>query len=149
MSLNFAMYLLEQGAISDEQLTRALRDSLASQTSLGELAMREGKMTMKQVYEVLRFQAGRSASFGEIARHCGFLGRADLADLLYVQSEEQLSVIDALLLQQAISPDVVERYRSEYQTVKLQENRRMTLGEAFGRQSPGSASRFAIWESRS
>lgn len=83
----FASYLHTRGIITGEQLAQALKLQLANRPLLGNLAMREGKITANQFMKIIMAQANsQSRSFGSIAVELGFLTQNDVADLLILQS---------------------------------------------------------------
>lgn len=130
MSLNLGVYLVDQGAISPKQFTEAVKESLKRKTPIGELAMREHKLRMNQVYEILRRQADRKASFGKLAIEAGYLNRTQLAELLYIQSEEEPPIAQILIEQGAIHPLELETHRRNFQSQISNRPRRNALGEA-------------------
>lgn len=130
MSLNLGVYLVDEGAITAEQFTEAVKESLKRKTPLGELALRERKLRMNQVFEILRMQATRRASFGKLAVDAGYLNRAQLAELLYVQSEEVPPVTQILVEQGAILPYELEDHRQSFQKQVASRPQRNALSEA-------------------
>lgn len=130
MSLNLGVYLVDQGAITPQQFTAAVKESLKRKTPIGELAMREHKLRMNQVYEILRLQADRKASFGRLAIEAGYLNRTQLAELLYIQAEEEPPIGQILVEQGAILPRDLETHRRNLQTQISNRPRRNALGDA-------------------
>ena len=84
-------------------LIEAIRYQQSKRPQIAELAVRRGKMTMHQVFEVLKRQADKNRPFGEIARKMRFLTKRQLADLLLLQSELTPSISDALEVTSTLS----------------------------------------------
>ena len=79
----FASCLCEKGIITGGQFAEAVREQLSRRPILGLLAMREGKLTMKQSREILSAQAdAMEKPFGQLAVELGFLTREELVHLV-------------------------------------------------------------------
>lgn len=139
MSLNFGMYLVDQKAITPEQFTNAIRARLEDKVPLGQLALRRRKLSLSQVFEILRVQSGKPAPFGKLAMECGYLSEPQLAELLYYQSENERSITRLLIQQGAISSDVLDHHYQEYQQKMAKQSSRPVLDSAMvGRTSSGA-----------
>ena len=94
----FATYLYEQGIVSGDDFARAVSRQLSLRPLLGQVAIREKKLTVDQVKDLFMTQAqDQSKSFGELATEKGYLNREELDDLLKKQSESVKSVCDILV----------------------------------------------------
>ena len=113
--MHFGLYLVKSQVIDCEQFVTALELQLASRLQLGGLALETGKMTVKQVFKVLRLQCGTPAGlFGEIAVDQGFLNESDLSSLLVMQSVRQRSMAEIVIEHQFASKEEVLRYLESY-----------------------------------
>ncbi|NOY28603.1 MAG: hypothetical protein GXP28_00070 [Planctomycetes bacterium] len=85
--MKFGLYLVEHGMITTDQFVKALEVQLASRPLIGALAIETGKLSVKQVFSILRTQADMPHEmFGALAIQAGFLTKIDLDALLYEQS---------------------------------------------------------------
>ncbi len=85
--MQFGLFLVKQGAITPSQFIEALECQLASRPQVGALAIELGKLTVKDVFKVLRTQADEPKElFGDLALKAGILTEDDLSSLLYHQS---------------------------------------------------------------
>ncbi len=87
--MHFGLYLVKHGMITGNQFIESLEAQLASRPQLGALAIETGKLSVKQVFSVLRIQADKPQElFGQISVEEGFLSESDLSSLLYQQLVE-------------------------------------------------------------
>jgi hypothetical protein len=66
--------------------------------------MKEGKLTVAQVFEILGQQARVGGLFGQIARQMGLLSQVELYDLLELQSQLTPTMTEALIALGTITP---------------------------------------------
>ena len=84
--MRVGLKLVESGIITAEQLVRALQRHVESRPQLGALAVDAGKLTMKQVFAILRTQADRpERKFGELAVEAGLMSEDEIAALMFRQ----------------------------------------------------------------
>ena len=84
----FAVYLYQMGKITGDQFAQAVTRQLSERPLLGQLAVKEGKLTVKQIMQVFAVQADQPQKpFGQIAISLGYLTEKELSDLLRLQSE--------------------------------------------------------------
>lgn len=95
--MRVALNLVDGGVISAEMFVAAVRYQAEQRPPLGELAVRKGKLTMHQLFEVLKRQADDPRFLGELAREMRFLTRRQLADLLLLQSEMTPTIEESLI----------------------------------------------------
>lgn len=88
--------LIHDGVVPLEILRRALR-AFDEANLLGEIAVRQGLLTLKQVFEILGEQAESGDRFGEIAVRRGALTRVQLERLLERQARTTVSLADILI----------------------------------------------------
>jgi len=85
--MQFGLYLVKHGMITANQFVQALEAQLASRPQIGALAIETGKLSVKQVFGVLRSQADMPQEmFGELAVKSGAMAEDELIVLLYHQS---------------------------------------------------------------
>jgi len=96
--MHFGLYLKNKGIISAEQLVSAIETQLSTLTRIGQLALEEGIMSPRDIFEVLRAQ-GESPGirFGELAIEMGLMTRDDLMRLLMIQSDRKRPVEEILV----------------------------------------------------
>ena len=86
--MRFGVYLMRRDVITADQLVEALEEQLKRQPPLGQLAIEEGVLTVREVVEVLQLQAKlASTRFGDAAMQLGVLTREQVADLLMQQTD--------------------------------------------------------------
>ncbi len=93
----FGVYLVRQKIISPETFVEALERIERSRPALGELALSTGRLTMKQVFQVLGTQSKNGEPFGRIAVRLGYLTKQDLAELLLMQTDHATPLRQVLL----------------------------------------------------
>ncbi|TWT48661.1 hypothetical protein [Botrimarina hoheduenensis] len=90
--------LLQSGAITPEQYIAAARRQEQETIPLGQLAIEEGHLSAREVFEILHTQRQESHQrFGDIAVRLGYLERSQVAMLLLRQLEQRRSMIDLLV----------------------------------------------------
>ncbi len=102
--MRFGMYLFHKGIITAEQLVAALEAQSRDQPQLGQLAIEEGKLSVRDLFMILRVQSDTTQDrLGETAIELGLMTRRDLAELLMLQSDRQRPLQDILVEQQVLS----------------------------------------------
>jgi|tagenome__1003787_1003787.scaffolds.fasta_scaffold20119622_2 hypothetical protein len=102
--MHFGLYLKKKGLISAEQLVNALEAQLASMPRIGQLALEEGIVSPREIFEVLLAQSNSpSEMFGEIAIQMGFMTRNELMQLLMIQADRKQSLETILVAQGVLS----------------------------------------------
>lgn len=115
-SVFFGQYLLNQGAIDKEALSKLLDTSKKTRVKLGVLAINSGLMTADNVNRVSQLQQQQDKKFGEIAIEEGFLTDPELDILLNVQDSEHLKLSQTLIDQHMMTLEDVEKYLNQYRT---------------------------------
>jgi hypothetical protein len=103
--LTTALRLLTRKLASPRQIQAAVDACHASRPKIGALALVESKLKVAQVFQILREQATSNEYFGEIAVRLGFLNRAALCELLWLQVERTPKLLDVLVEQGAITKE--------------------------------------------
>lgn len=110
--LETTLAVLAGGLVSVEQLKDAAATRRRKRPVIGKLALKQGMMSMSQVFRVLEQQAFTGELFGEVAVSLGFLNDVDLFKLLQLQAALAPALVDVLVAQGAITAAV----RDELQT---------------------------------
>ncbi|HEY4235525.1 MAG TPA: hypothetical protein VGM76_18985 [Lacipirellulaceae bacterium] len=103
--MQFELYLKSKGVISADQLVAALEVQQKQLVPIGQLAIEEGVLSPRQVFQVLRSQSDSPhEQFGEVAVNLGLMTRDQLQRLLMIQMERKRSLAEILVRQLVISP---------------------------------------------
>jgi hypothetical protein len=121
--MQFGLYLKKKGIISAEQLVAALEVQQKQLVRIGQLAIEEGILTPREVFQVLRSQSeSPHERFGEIAVNLGLMTRGQLQALLMRQMDRKRPLSEVLIQQHAISPlhaaEELAEFRHEIETRK-------------------------------
>ena len=85
--MNFGLHIVRKGLITAEQYIATVEKQLSLRPMVGTVAIEIGKLSMKEVFQILRDQADSPTKmFGEIALELGLLTEEDLAVILFHQS---------------------------------------------------------------
>ena len=119
-TLRFGRFLLEMEFITKEQLVEALSRQLFQQTPLGRLAVETQRITMPQLFDILKYQNNESnaGQFGQIAVKLGFLSKTDLEELLWLQTRTRKRVGEILVDLVALTEDQLLRASKKFETLK-------------------------------
>ncbi|MEM6655643.1 MAG: hypothetical protein AAF596_07570 [Planctomycetota bacterium] len=86
--MRFGVYLMRRGVITANQFVEALQEQLDQQPPMGQLAIEEGALSVREVFDVLRSQSDSTAGrFGDAAMELGLLARQQVAELLLLQAD--------------------------------------------------------------
>lgn len=107
-SLETALFVLEQGWATIDQIRYANKWRLAQSPRIGKLAHNIGKLTLAQVSDILQAQRQRGKLFGEMAVELGFMNSNEVHDLLSIQADFTPCLLDALVELLVITPDQAE-----------------------------------------
>src|SRR3954454_15597233 len=112
--MHFGLYLKKKAIVSAEQLVDAIEAQLASMPRIGQLALEEGIVSPREIFEVLLAQSNSpSEMFGEIAIQMGFMTRNELMQLLMIQADrkqalEKILVAQGILSEQEAAANLIE-----------------------------------------
>lgn len=113
--MHFGLYLKHKGVISADQLVEALEAQLATLPRIGQLALEEGIMAPRGIFDVLRAQSeSPNERFGEIAIGLGLMTRDDLMRLLMIQADRKRSVADMLVTLGILTEQQAEEEMTQY-----------------------------------
>lgn len=118
--LETALTSLALGFVTLEQLQSAAGQRRGKRAVIGRLGLKQGMISMAQVFRILERQALTGELFGEIAVQFGFLNDVELFKLLQLQANLAPSLSEVLRQQAYLSPEqqaqVDEQVRLRLQT---------------------------------
>jgi hypothetical protein len=102
--MHFGLYLKKKGMISAEQLVAALEAQLATMPRIGQLALEEGIISPRDIFDVLLAQRkSPDVRFGELAIEMRLLTRGDLMRLLMIQADRKRPLADVFVTEGILS----------------------------------------------
>ncbi len=108
--MRFAIYLMRRGVINSDQFARAVEAQLDEQAPLGQLAIEEGTLTVREVLKVLRVQSDLPHDrFGDTAVELGLLSQQQVNDLLMLQSARRRPMGELLVDLEILTPAQLDR----------------------------------------
>ena len=121
--MHFGLYLRHKGIISAEQLVAALEAQLTTPPPIGQLALEEGIISPRDIFDVLRAQSeSPNERFGDLAIEMGLMTRDDLTRLLMIQADRKRPLADILAQQGILSEQQAAAEMAEFR--QSQTNRR-------------------------
>lgn len=115
--MHFGLYLVKHGVITSAQFIKALECQLLSRPQLGALALEQGKLSVKEIFQVLQAQADDPRKlFGELAIKAGMLSEDELDSLLYRQSTRTLPMPKIVVELGFVTADVAQECLVEYRS---------------------------------
>lgn len=124
----FGNYLLNEGYLTSEQLTEALRDMKESRPKFGVLAMNEGYLTGEQIEYLHQKQMFENKRIGDLAVSMGYITQQQVEELLAKQPAGYLMLGQTLVDKGYISniqfSEAINEYKKMYSLSEkdLQEN---------------------------
>ena len=104
--MHFGLYLKNKGIISAEQLVAALETQLNTLPPIGQLALEEGIISPRDIFEVLRAQSeSPNVRFGDLAIEMGLMTRDDLMRLLMIQADRKRPLAEILVRQGVLTKE--------------------------------------------
>lgn len=108
--MRFAIYLLRRGVINSDQFASAVEAQQDGQPPLGQVAIEEGMLTVREVFKILRLQTDLpNDRFGEAAVELGLLSRKQVAELLMLQANRRKPMTQVLVDLEIMTPAQVDR----------------------------------------
>lgn len=105
------------------QFVEAFEIVQSSRPQIGQLALKLGKMTMRQVFTVLAEQSECNRFFGKLAVEMGYITKEDIALLLLMQADRAISLPQALLQIEALDNETLQtQLQLFYQVEATQQN---------------------------
>jgi hypothetical protein len=122
--MHFGLHLKKKGMISSDQLVAALEEQLNSLVPIGQLALEEGVLAARDIFEVLQAQnEAPNVRFGDLAIEMGLMTRDELMRLLLIQADRKPPIAEILVAQGALSDEVVTQELAEYRRANLSPQR--------------------------
>ena len=113
--MHFGLYLKKKGIISAEQLVAALETQLTTLPKIGQLALEEGIISPRDIFDVLHAQSlSPDVKFGELAIELRLMTRNQLTRLLMIQSDRKRSVADILVEQGVLTKQQATTEMTEF-----------------------------------
>ena len=113
-SQRFGQFLITRGLLTSADLAAAQDIQHTRQSLLGQIAIREQYMTVRQVMDVLRSQAGTGLQFGEVAVQLGYLDGPDVDELLNLQAGTRPQLADILIEQGKLTAETYLKMLDEF-----------------------------------
>ncbi len=93
----FGHFLLDEGFITSQELTKAVDYQASVNLSLGQLAVRESFISEKEATKINEKQQSLDKRFGEVAESLGLLSSEQIEKLLSLQRSEKIFFGDVLI----------------------------------------------------
>jgi hypothetical protein len=121
--MHFGLYLKKKGIVTAEQLVAALEAQLATMPRIGQLALEEGLISPRDIFDVLRAQReAPDVRFGDLAIEMGLMTRDELMRLLMIQADRKLPLADVFVAESLLSQERVDEEMAEFR--RLQASKR-------------------------
>jgi hypothetical protein len=118
------LYLKKKGIISADQLVEALEAQLQALVPIGQLALEEGILSARDIFDVLRAQSDSPHDlFGELAIELRLMTREQLMRLLIIQTERKQPLAEILVWQGVITERKVAVEMAAYRRAQSQPKR--------------------------
>ncbi len=124
----FGKFLLQENALTIDQLESALAHQEQNNRPIGELAVGSGYMTSAQVEQVIGAQRRSRLRFGQLAVEMKMLSRSQLEKLLLSQSQNRYFLGEALVDLKILKSETVDGYLKAF--TKAQQDKKDQLGQA-------------------
>ncbi len=113
--MKFGLYLRRTGVLSADALVAALEFQQSKMPPVGQLAMEEGVLSARQVFQILRCQSDLPHErYGDVAVGMGLMSPGELRRLLMIQWERKPPLADVLVALRMLSQPQVDHYLSAY-----------------------------------
>lgn len=119
--MRFGEYLVAEGRLREEQLTRALAEQKRRQIPLGLLAIHSGLMRPERVHRVLRTQCRRRAwrRFGDLAVELDLIDSGALDVLLRKQAGSRPRLGELLVDESMVGAEELPGLLDDYHATQL------------------------------
>lgn len=85
--MRFGLFLVGRERVATESVLQALDRQRRSEVPIGSIALREGMLSARQVFDILNYQADSGLRFGELGMRLGHLAPAQVDELLAKQRQ--------------------------------------------------------------
>lgn len=110
----FGEFLVNKGIVDEEAIWDALNYQRKQTIPIGKIALKEKKLTMKQILQILSAQTDTIKRFGEIAVEFGYLTEDDVSNLLEIQRKQRTPIGEILVELKKISKETLDRELTRY-----------------------------------
>src|ERR1051326_7883027 len=106
VAMHFGLYLKKKGILTADQLVAALEIQLTTLPRIGQLALEEGIISPRDIFDVLRAQReSPGIRFGELAIEMNLMTRDELTRLLMIQANRNRPLIKIVIERGMLSPE--------------------------------------------
>ena len=125
--MHFGLYLKNKGVITAEQLVEALEAQLKTLVPIGQLALEEGVLSARDIFNVLRAQSDSpNERFGDLAVEMRLMTRDDVMRLLMIQADRKRPIAEILVEQGVLTPAELKSQLAAYRQSLIGPKRRTT-----------------------
>jgi len=118
--MHFGLQLKKRGVISAEQLVEALELQLSTLVPIGQLALEEGMLAPRDIFNILRAQSDApNLRFGDMAVEMGLMMRDGVIGLLVVESDRIRPIADILVGQGVLTSQQLETELAAYRRAQV------------------------------
>jgi hypothetical protein len=141
--MQFGLYLQKKGIISAEQLVAALEAQLDTMVPIGQLALEEGVLSARDIFDVLQAQSeSPNERFGDLAIELGMMKRDELMRLLMIQADRTRPIADILVEQRALTQSDATRELTDYRRAQLRPRAKVTPARSMTAKRKEECARF-------
>lgn len=126
----FGEFLFVRCIVDEQSLLAALGEQIRSRPLLGEIAVREGYMSARDVFRVINEQAQRRRYFGDVALELGLVSPEELEHMLAVQAAETTPLGEILVGRGELAAEELDTLLAEHERLKAREGARNGSGAA-------------------
>ena len=113
--MHFGLYLKKKGILTADQLVAALEIQLTTLPRIGQLALEEGIISPRDIFDVLHAQRlSPDVRFGELAIEMNLMTRDELTRLLMIQSDRKRPLFEIFIEQGMLSKERAGAEMSEF-----------------------------------
>lgn len=121
--MHFGLYLKKKGIVTAEQLVAALEAQLTTMPRIGQLALEEGLISPRDIFDVLRAQReSPDVRFGDLAIEMGLMTRDEVMRLLMIQANRKRPLAEVFVAEGMLSQERMDEEMAEFR--RLQASKR-------------------------
>jgi hypothetical protein len=122
--MHFGLYLKKKGVITAEQLVSALEVQMNTLVPIGQLALEEGILSARGIFDVLRAQSGApNVRFGDLAVEMRLMTRDDVMRLLMIQADRKRPLGEILVGQGVLTESRLAAELAAYRRAQINPKR--------------------------
>lgn len=111
----FGNYLVEQSALTSEELKAILAEQSKTRVKMGVIAVADKLLTEEQAEEINQLQLQMDKRFGDIAVEKGYLTQEQVRDLLGKQGSPYMQFLQLLVENSSIKVSKIDGYLEQFQ----------------------------------